>query len=153
MARRTHLLKAALREKSRLCDLVQAGMGAFGHVDVKLIAEDQRPRIGDSLDLDAASKEEHPEANRWDYIVSILDLKEFIGVEPHSAKDSEISVVIAKKKHATEYLRNHLQDGYRITRWFWVSHGTVGFSRMDRARRRLDQNGIAFAGRMLRTLG
>lgn len=152
MARPTHF-KLALNANGPLRGLVRDGMGAFADVDIKLIAEDQRPRIGDSLDLDAASKNEQPEANRWDYIVSIRDLKEFIGIEPHSAKDSEISVVIAKKKQATEYLRNHLQDGYRITRWFWVSHGTVGFSKMDRARRRLDQNGIAFAGRMLRSLG
>lgn len=134
-------------------DIVQVGMAAFANADVRLIAEDQRTRIGDSLDLDAASKDEDPESNRWDYIVSIPDLAEFIGIEPHSAKDSEISVVIAKRKHATEYLRNHLEDGYRIIRWFWVSHGTVSFSKMDRARRRLDQNGIAFAGRMLRNFG
>jgi hypothetical protein len=152
MARQTRL-KEALNETSRLRQLVRAGMGAFANVDLKLISDDQRSRIGDSLDLDDASKDEHPEANRWDYIVSIPDLKEFAGIEPHSAKDSEISVVVLKKKHATEYLRSHLQDGYRITRWFWVSHGTVSFSKMDRARRRLDQNGIAFEGRMLRTLG
>ncbi len=152
MARHTHL-KAALNEKSRLRNLVQPGMAAFANVDLKLIAKEQRTRIGDSLDLDAAAKDEHPESNRWDYIVSIPDLKELIGIEPHSAKDSEISVVIAKRRHATQYLRNHLQGGYRVTRWFWVSHGTVSFSKMDRARRRLDQNGIAFAGRMLRNLG
>ena len=150
MPRRIHL-RAALNENSRLRDLVQSGMAAFANVHFKLIAEDQRSRIGDSLDLDAASKLEDPESNRWDYIVSIPDLAEFVGIEPHSAKDSEISVVIAKKKHATQYLRSHLQNGCRITRWFWVSHGTVSFSKMDRARRRLDQNGIAFVGRVLRT--
>jgi hypothetical protein len=152
MARKTHL-KEALTGQSRLRDLVHAGIGAFSTVDFKLIAQDQRPRIGDSLDLDAASKDEHPEANRWDYIVSIPDLEELAGIEPHSAKDSEISVVVSKKKHAIEYLRDHLQDGYRITRWYWVCHGTVSFSKMDRARRRLDQNGIQFVGRLLRSLG
>jgi hypothetical protein len=146
-------LKKALIENSRLCDLVQEGMGAFAPVDLQLVAEDQRSKIGDSLDLDAASKDEHPNAHRWDYIVSLPDLEEFVGIEPHSAMDSEISVVVAKKKHAIEYLRNHLQDGYRVTKWFWVSHGSVGFSRMDRARRRLDQNGIKFEGRVLRNFG
>ncbi|MBI2808770.1 MAG: hypothetical protein HYX68_27595 [Planctomycetes bacterium] len=152
MARQTHL-KAALNEESRLRDLVMAGMGAFAKVDLRLIAPDQRTRIGDSLDLDAASKDEYPQANRWDYIVSIPDLEEFVGIEPHSAKDSEISVVIAKRKHATQYLRKHLQDGYRVTRWLWVSHGKVSFSKMDKARRSLDQNGIAFEGRILHHLG
>src|SRR5208282_2156761 len=78
MARQKHL-KAALNEKSRLRDLVQPGMAAFAHVDFKLIAEDQRTRIGDSLDLDAASKDEDPQSNRWDYIVSIPDLEKLIG--------------------------------------------------------------------------
>jgi|SRR5579862_7151784 len=151
MAGATHLA-AALDAKSRLRNLVKTAMGAFAAVNVKLIAEDQRTRIGDSLDLDAASRKEDPQSHRWDYIVSIPNLKEFIGIEPHTAKDSEISVVIAKRKHANQYLQKHLQAGYRVTRWFWVSHGTVSFSKMDRARRRLDQNGIAFAGRMLRTL-
>jgi hypothetical protein len=148
MARR-RLLKAALHEESRLRDLVEVGMGAFNKTDVKSIAENQRSRIGDSIDLDAASKDEHPEANRWDYIISIPDLKELAGIEPHSAKDSEVSVVIRKKKHATDYLRTHLQNGYRITKWFWVTHGPVSFSKMDPARRRLDQNGIKFVGRLL----
>ena len=94
---------------------------------------------------------EHPGANRWDYIVSIPDSQEFAGIEPHSAKDSEVSVVIRKKQHATEYLRSHLQDGYRITKWFWVTRGTVSFSKMDPARRRLDENGIKFVGHLLRT--
>jgi predicted PhzF superfamily epimerase YddE/YHI9 len=151
MARSKHL-RAALLETSRLHDLVRTGMAAFARADLGLIAEDQRIRIGDSLDLDAASRVEHPDTNRWDYIVSIPDREELIGIEPHTAKDAEISVVIAKKKHAAQYLRNHLKNGCRIARWFWVSHGTVGFSKMDRARRRLDQNGIKFAGRLLRTL-
>lgn len=128
---RPRRLKGALNENSRLHPLVKVGMGAFSTRDVRLIAEDQRPRIGDSLDLDAALKDEHPEANRWDYIVSIPDLELFAGIEPHSAKDSEVSVVIRKKQHATEYLRNHLRDSYRVTRWFWVSHGSADFSRMD----------------------
>jgi hypothetical protein len=151
MARARHL-KEALHDRSQLRGHVRGAMGAFEGVDVKLIAEDQRPRIGDSLDLDAASQSEHPEANRWDYIISVPDSQRLAGIEPHTARDSEISVVILKKNHATEYLRSHLQEGYRITKWYWVTHGRVGFSKMERARRRLDQNGIEFAGRLLRNL-
>ena len=152
MPKKTNL-KQAVKPESPLRELVQSGMGAFAKVDVKLLAEDQRKLIGDSLDLDTAARDEHPQANRWDYIISIPDLHELAGIEPHSAKDSEISVIISKKNHATQYLRNHLKNGYRVRRWFWVSHGSVGFSKMDRARRRLDQNGIAFVGRTLRDFG
>jgi hypothetical protein len=75
----------------------------------------------------------------------------FAGIEPHTASDHEINVVVAKRRHAIEYLRNHFQQGHRIAKWFWVASGAVGFSRMDRARRRLDQNGIQFVGRVLRS--
>jgi len=126
-------------------------MGAFTGGHGKLIAEDQRSRIGDSLDLDAASRVEHPQANRWDYIISIPASQTFAGIEPHSAKDDQISVVIQKKEHAVEYLRSHLQHSCRITKWFWVTEGRVSFSKMDRARRRLDQKGIRFVGRVLRS--
>jgi hypothetical protein len=146
-------LKSALREESTLHAHIRDGIGAFKQRDIKLISEAERSRIKDSLELDAAAKDEYPEANRWDYILSISDLSEIVGIEPHTAKDSEISVVIAKKKHANTYMRHHLQDGHRVARWFWVSHGTVSFSKMDRARRRLDQNGIKFEGRMIRTFG
>jgi hypothetical protein len=152
MARRTHL-KEALNKTSPLRGLVQVGMGAFAARDIKLIAEDQRSRIGDSLDLDAASRGEHPDANRWDYIISIPDSQRFVGIEPHTAKDDQISVVIQKKEHAIHYLRSHFRESHRITRWYWVTHGTVSFSKMDRARRRLDEKGIEFVGRKLRTFG
>lgn len=152
MARQVHLTRALL-EQSPLRALVRIGMGAFVGSDVRLIAEDQRSRIRDSLNLDAASRDECPQANRWDYIVSIADSQRLVGIEPHHARDSEISVVIRKKQHASEYLRSHLKPSYRITSWFWVTHGPVSFSKMDQAHRLLDQNGIEFVGRSLRTLG
>src|ERR1017187_7627663 len=76
-ARATHL-KTALKETSRLRALVQDGMAAFAKVDFKLIAEGQRKRIGDSLDLDAASIDEDPQSNRWDYVVPSIGLGIFI---------------------------------------------------------------------------
>lgn len=151
--RRKHLLKTALHDSSTLQKHIKSGAGAVAPADIKLIAEAERSKIGDSLDLDAAAKNEFPEANRWDYVMSLPALEQIVAVEPHAARDSEISVVIAKKKHAIQYLQSHLRDGYRVTKWFWVSPGTVGFSRMERARRLLDQNGIAFEGRVLRKLG
>jgi hypothetical protein len=132
---------------------LKSGVKAFAPADARLIAPIARTQIGDSIDLDAAARDEFPEANRWDYVLSVPAMSQIVAIEPHSAKDSEVSVVIAKKKHAVDYLRAHLQDGYRVARWLWVSHGPVGFSRMERARRRLDQHGIEFAGRLLRTFG
>lgn len=146
-------LKKSLKENSPLVDLVELGLGAFLNVDTKLVAESQRPRVGDSLNLDAATKEELPQENRWDYILSIPDIKKIVGIEPHSAKDNQVSVVVKKRKNAVEYLRGHLQDGIRVSTWYWVCHGRVSFSKTERARRILLQNGIKFEGRVLRSFG
>ncbi len=127
-------------------------MQAIQRADVQLIADSQRARIGDSLDLDAASHNEHPNDHRWDYLLSVPDAGRLVGVEPHTASDHEIAVVIAKKNAALDYLTDHLRRGQRVDAWFWVTRGQVGFGKMDRARRRLDQAGIAFAGRQLRSL-
>jgi hypothetical protein len=69
-----------------------------------------------------------------------------IAVEPHSAKQDEISTVICKRKAAIEQLKGHLLDGARISKWLWVASGKVHFASTEKARIRLDQNGIAFAG-------
>lgn len=152
-SRRRLLLQTVLVDSSVLRNHLKNGMQAFARADVRLIAPTARAQIGDSIDLDAAARDEFPEANRWDYVVSVPAVSHIVAIEPHSAKDAEVSVVIAKKKHAINYLRAHLRDGYRVAKWLWVSHGPVGFSRMERARRLLDQNGIQFAGRVLRTFG
>ncbi len=152
MARPPLLLSSVLAVSSPLRASVQAGIGALLRRDRKLIALAEHPKIGDSLNFDEATSVEFPQAHRWDYLCSVPGASHIVGIEPHSAKDSEISVVIAKKRHAIEYLHGHLPPKHRVAKWFWVSHGRVSFSRMEPARRRLDQNGIAFEGRMLRSL-
>jgi len=151
--RRKILLRTALREESPLRQYVAVGLGALAPGDVKLIHEGERPKIGDSLDLDAASRQELPQEHRWDYLVSSPATAEIVGVEPHTARDEEIRVVIAKKAQARSYLRSHLREGLHVARWVWVTRGKVNFTRMERARRLLDQNGIEFAGRILRRVG
>ena len=146
------LLRTTLIAGSALRNQVVDGLGAVAGEHRSLIAPAERPKVGDSLDLDDASRDEFPQANRWDYLLSVPAHSQIIGLEPHSAKDSEISVVIAKKQHAIAYLHAHLPPGRRVAKWFWVSSGRVGFSKMERARRRLDQSGIAFVDRLLKSL-
>lgn len=146
------LLDTTLFAASTLRPRVKPGLGAVLSRDRRLIALTERPQVGDSLDLDSATREEFPNANRWDYLLSVPTASHIIGLEPHSANDSEIRVVIAKKQHAIDYLVNHLPPGRRVAKWFWVCQGAVNFSRMERARRLLDQKGISFQGRELRSL-
>lgn len=146
-------LSAALIQESTLGPAVQNGMGAFLDRDRALIAVEQRPRIGDSLDLDAAMEPAFPSAHRWDYIFSVADAGTLVALEPHTATDGEISEVISKKRNAKAYLEAHLIPQHRVSRWIWVSHGRTAFSKMEGARRRLDSAGIHYLGRSVQNLG
>jgi hypothetical protein len=139
-------LRVALKPAS-LLPAVQNGMGAFLARDRSLIAATERHKIGDSLDLDEALWQDFPTAHRWDYVFSVPGSAKLMALEPHTAKDSEISVLIAKKRHAATQLRTHLQPKYAISDWLWVSHGRTSFSRMEQATRRLAQAGIKYLGR------
>jgi hypothetical protein len=127
-------------------------MGAFTKGDRSLIVIGERKRIGDSLDLDEALRLSFPNTNRWDYVFSVPDATKLIALEPHTAKDSEIGVLIDKKRHAAAQLRLHLQPQHGISEWWWVSHGKTAFSRTEQARRRLAQEGIKYLGRSVLSL-
>lgn len=153
MATRPVLIGQALAVGSALRPHVRNGLGALSGGDRGLIAATERPRVGDSLNLDLAMQPEFPEAHRWDYLLSIPNIAQIVGVEPHTARDDEINVVISKRRNAVDYLRDHLPAHHRVSQWYWLSSGPVRFSKMERARRLLDQNGIRFEGRMLRSFG
>jgi hypothetical protein len=143
-------LANSLLPTSALRPQVQIGLGALTVANRELIALARRPEIRDSLDLDQAMEPTHAEENRWDYLMATTQQR-IIGFEPHPARDDEVGVVIAKKQEAQTYLSQHLAGNAAVSAWYWVSSGTVGFSRMERATRRLAQKGIKFAGRMLRS--
>ena len=73
-----------------------------------------------------------------------------IGIEPHPAETGEISTVISKRRDAMEQLRPHLKPGARIAAWLWVATGENHFVATESARRRLEQNGIRFVGKIVR---
>lgn len=152
MAKTLILLKSAILPTSNLQAKIEPNAEAMKKADRKLIKKSERSKIGDSLDLDEAFRQAYPQENRWDYLLSVPTSSRIVGVEPHSAKDGEVSVVIAKKRSSTLRLQGHLIPQQRIAAWIWVASGTVEFSIMDRARRQLAQNGITFAGRMVSSL-
>jgi hypothetical protein len=147
------LLQVVLIPASSLRPAVRKGMGAFLQRDRTLVALSERSKIGDSLDLDEALKKDFPNANRWDYVFSVPGASKLIALEPHTAKDAELGVIIAKKQHAARHLRAHLQPRYGVSEWLWVSHGRTSFSRMEQATRRLAQAGIKYLGRSVDRLG
>jgi hypothetical protein len=105
--------------------------------------------FSDSLDVDEALREKHPQDSRWDYLLGHEPTQHLVGVEPHSAKEDQIGKVIRKREAAVEQLREHLADGVTVHSWLWLSSGDVQFADTERARRRLDQAGIQFVGRRI----
>jgi hypothetical protein len=128
------------------------GIGALSVRDRRLIVVGQRSRIGDSLNLDAALRKAFPNTHRWDYVFSVIDSGRLLALEPHTARDSEIDTMIAKKRHAMEQLRHNLRPDVAVSQWLWVSHGRPSFLRMERASRRLAQAGIKYLGRSVTSL-
>lgn len=140
---------------SPIRDALVAGSGLIGSVldglkalsSSEPIDEKIRSRFLDSLDLDAALRQQYPNENRWDYLIGLGAPSLLVGVEVHSAHTDQISAVIAKRTAAIRQLRGHLRKGRAVSRWLWVSSGRVDFDPYEKAKRRLDENGILFVGK------
>lgn len=142
-------VRAALRPASPLRERVHDGLGAVENAHRAYIEDAVRGDFADSLEIDEAMRDGHEEQNRWDYLLGHGPSRMVIALEPHSAKEDEVTRVIKKKRAAMDQLRRHLADGARIHAWFWVASSRVHFADTERARRQLDQNGIEFVGTRL----
>lgn len=140
-------LRAALRSSSQLLPQVADGIAALRKEHRGLLEEGLRPDLADSLDLDAGLQAEHPQENRWDYLLGHGPSASVVALEAHTATDGQVAVLIAKREAARRQLRQHLRDGVAPAAWIWVTEGRVGFAQTERATLRLDQAGITFAGR------
>ncbi|MFC4170118.1 hypothetical protein ACFOY6_22500 [Pseudoroseomonas aestuarii] len=128
--------------------MVKDGFGAIIKPHRIHFDEDVRPSFVDSLDADQALQPGREQENRWDYLLGHGPSGKIIGVEPHSAENSEIKTVIKKLESARRQLRDHLQDGTVVSRWFWVPSGKVHFAPLEKARLQLAQNGIDFVNKI-----
>lgn len=147
MKRASTILRRTLRSNSSLQGSVCDGVGAVKNAHRAYFDPTIRTAFEDSLDLDAALRVGHEQENRWDYLMGHEPSSEVVAVEPHSAKQDEISTVIKKRSYAREQLKPHLQGGARVSKWLWVASGKVHFADTEKAKRRLDQNGIEFVGK------
>lgn len=142
-------IRNALKASSALIPLVKDGLGAVEAGHRQYFQTEIREAFVDSLEADEALKKNNEQENRWDYLLGHEATGQVIGVEPHSAKESEISRVIRKRRAALLQLRPHLREGAQISKWLWVSSGKVQFVNTEKARRLLDQNGIEFVGKVV----
>lgn len=143
-------VRKELKPSSALLPLVHNGLGAVLAVDKARIEETIRTRFADSLDIDSAFAEAAPNQHRWDYLLGDSETKVVVGLEPHSAKQDEVSRIIAKKKNALQQLRAHWKTGSPVVAWFWVASGDVQFPDVDRTQKQLAQENITFVGKQLR---
>lgn len=139
-------LRHALHERSPLHASISDGMEAVSRAHRIYFDEPIRSTFADSLELDEALRVGHDQENRWDYLMGHSPSSEVIAVEPHSAKQDEVTTVIRKRRAALAQLADHLREGARITKWLWVASGKVQFAKTEKAKLMLDQNGIEFVG-------
>lgn len=142
-------VRAALEPTSALVEQVEDGLGALERDHRAHLDETIRASFGDSLDLDEAMRPFFPNESRWDYLLGYTPAGRVVALEPHSAHEDQVSVVIAKKKAAQEQLRGHLKKSASVAEWFWVASGKVQFAKTEKAIRRLDEHGILFVSRIL----
>ncbi len=135
-------------KKSDLKELIKDGIQALETGDRKYISEDLRAIFDDSINTDEAFKAKYSQSNRWDYLIGNKQKNKIIALEPHTAKNSEIGVVIAKRSAARQQLKDHL-DLSQISHWFWVASGKTEFLPLEKANMRLNENGIEFIGKAL----
>ncbi len=143
------VVRSALLPGSALQPLVKDGLGAVAPAHRNYIEAPLRPSFEDSLDIDEGLRPGREAENRWDYLLGHGPSRTVIALEPHSARTGEVDTVIRKKAAARTQLYGHMASGARILHWFWVASGEVQFADTERARRRLDEQGIHFIGRAL----
>ena len=138
MRKKVTPVRAIFRADSPLLTLVKDGLGAVEPSHKVYVDEAVRTAFADSLDADKALHSGNERENRWDYLLGHKTSGTVVGLEPHSAKEDEISAVIKKKIAAKLQLADHLNPGARVARWLWVASGPVYFANTERARIRLD---------------
>jgi len=72
-----------------------------------------------------------------------IDSRRFSSILERSAKQGQITTVIQKKTAAKQQRTGHLKSGSRVSRWLWVASGNVQYADTNKARRRLDEAGLA----------
>lgn len=131
---------------SGLSRRIRPGLQGVSGTDHRYISEALRPRFLDSLDLDAATRPEHPDEARWDYLLGHDGTSQVVALEVHSAGTSNVGEVIRKRAASRHHLQAHLQPGETVAAWYWAASGRVDFAPHDKTINRLNQHGIQFVG-------
>jgi hypothetical protein len=96
-----------------------------------------------SVDLDACRQPHEPNADRWDYVITLRDSDGGIAVEPHPAFADQVAEIVRKKQWAEALLRAEAPR-LKVTQWIWLTGADEepGFTPAGPALRQLSAAGI-----------
>jgi hypothetical protein len=75
---------------------------------------------GCSIDLDAARTPHEPNADRWDYVVTLRGTDDGVAIEPHPAYADQVQEIMRKKKWAEQLLLREAPT-LQIKEWIWLT--------------------------------
>jgi hypothetical protein len=136
----------------RLCHHFEGGvLAGCARAGLEALQHDHRTRIrletvaACSVDLDTCRRPHEPDADRWDYVVVLLDGNDAIAIEPHPAAADQVDEMLRKQRWAIEILAREAPL-LRIVAWVWLtsSEDEPFFARHHAATRRLAEAGIKY---------
>jgi hypothetical protein len=133
-------------KSSYLAKAIQGGIQAVPSDKRKHIAESVRSEFLDSIDLDEATRERHPNDARWDYLLGHVLSSKIVAIETHSAETSQVSKVIQKRTASIGHMQGQLTEGHHVAAWYWAASGRIDFVPHEKTVLRLSENGIQFVG-------
>ena len=131
------------------------GLQALRARDRPHVAPSDPRAVGGSVNVDAALRDRHPNAHRWDFAIAYRHTNRVrdcvYWVEIHTANDMEVDVVLAK----LVWLRNWLVNDGRLLSNFerdfvWISSGATSFTLSAPQLKRFAQLGLRHTGKVLR---
>jgi hypothetical protein len=144
----------AVRDCGLLQAALQTGLQALRAADRSRVSVVHSRRIVGSIDIDAATRQQHPHDPRWDYAVGCQNSSNahFVHwIEVHPANSRHVDEVIQKQNWLRGWVSAHASKLHQLpAKYYWVASGRVALPPSSPQRRRLAQSGIHFAGAHLR---
>jgi hypothetical protein len=102
----------------QLAGSTRAGLAALQQHHRERVQLEQE--AGCSVALDACREPHEPNADRWDYVVTLRDTDHGLGIEPHPAYADQVQEIVRKKQWAEQLLRREAPT-LQVQAWIWLT--------------------------------